>query len=86
MKRFVPKKEINYTIYNENDINLLKIYSESNIDLKENNRLNKVTKCKKKISDNFEKNKKFPKIITEIDLKDFRSIRKKNKHFLKYNL
>ena len=86
MKRFVPKKEINYTIYNENDINLIKIYSESNIDLNENNRLNKVTKCKKKISDNFEKNKKFPKIITEIDLKDFRSIRKKNKHFLKYNL
>ena len=75
IKKSIPKKETNYTIYNDDDRNLIQIKSELNI------------KNKRNLTKNYSNIKKnFPKILTEIDLKDFRNLRKKHKKFFKTKL
>jgi len=84
MKKIIPRKEINYTIYNEQDRNLIQINSNINIkNIKksiENNKNEKNELLRKNYSHT---KKNFPRIITQIDLKDFRNIRKKRKNFFK---
>ena len=79
MKRIIPKKEINYNVYDDNDVNVMKIQSESN-------RLKTNSKTRNKmnyfLSSNTDRgnsdNRKYPKTLTEIDLKDFRNLRRKH--------
>ena len=86
MKNSIPKKDINYTIYNNDDRNLIQIKSEVNIINKRNvNEFNTIPK--KKLTKNYSNiKKKFPKLLTEIDLKDFRNLRRKHKQFFKTKL
>lgn len=87
MKKSIPKKETNYTIYNDDDRNLIQIKSELNIKNKRNSyEFNTIPK-KKNLTKNYSNIKKnFPKILTEIDLKDFRNLRRKHKQFFKTKL
>ena len=87
MKKSIPKKEFNYTIYNDDDRNLIQIKSEVNITNKRNSYEFNIFQKKKNLTKNYSNIKKnFPKILTEIDLKDFRNLRRKHKKFFKTKL
>ncbi len=78
MKRIVPKKEITFNVYDENDTNLIQIQSDPRIKVhyKKRNKSNLFlthTDKKKNI-------KNYPKILTEIYLKDFRNLRRRKNH------
>ena len=49
--------------------------------------MNLIQFQKKKLTKNYSNiKKKFPKLLTEIDLKDFRNLRRKHKQFFKTKL
>ena len=84
MKRIIPKKEINYNVYDDNDINVMQIQSDSNrlkTNNKTRNKINLFLTCNTDRGNS--DNKKYPRTLTEIDLKDFRKLRKKHNKILK---
>ena len=78
MKRIIPKKEITFNVYDDNDKNLLQIQSDPKIKIhfKKRNKSNLFLTH----ADKNKNIKNYPKILTEIDLKDFRNLRRRKNH------
>ncbi len=81
MKRIIPKKEINYNVYDDNDINIMQIQSQSNRLRTNNKTRNKINLFLTYNTDRGNSDsKRYPKTLTEIDLKDFRNLRRKHRN------
>ena len=78
VKRIIPKKEITFNVYDENDKNLMQIQSDpkTKVHIKKRNKSNVFLTHAEKTKNI----KTYPKILTEISLKDFRNLRRRKNH------
>ena len=81
MKKYVPKKEINFHVFDDNDKYLIQIQSDPNQYNGKRNKRNQLNLFLTSNNNSKTLSKKYPRALTEIDLKDFRNIRKKKHKF-----